>query len=212
MMEQTVFLVDDDPSVLRTFPRALKRRGFNVQAFESAQSFLDAYTTDKAGCLVLDLSMPGMNGLELQEVMHEKGIELPIIFITGHGGVKDSVKALRAGAIDFLEKPFEPETLLERIGEAFEQDATTRIEQEKIAEIHQRFEQLTDREQEVLDHLLAEPATVSSKGIAQSLGISHRTVEQHRARILEKTNTQSLPELVMLAQQVGILKHNQKPD
>jgi len=204
LIQQTVFIVDDDPSIRRTLPRALKRRGYVVEAFGSAQAFLNSYAINKAGCLVLDLSMPGMDRLELQKVLQQRGFTIPIIFITGHGGVPESVKAVRAGAIDFLEKPFAPERLIERIEEAFNQDAQARAKETQVVQLRKRFDRLTSREQEILDCLLAAPETVSSKSIAKSLGISHRTVEQHRARILQKTQTSSLPDLVILAQKVGI--------
>jgi len=203
-IEQTVFIIDDDASILKTLPRGLSRRGFDVQSFESASEFLAAYDESQSGCLVLDLSMPEMDGLELQKELQSRGIRIPIIFMTGHGGVPESVKALRAGAIDFLVKPFQPEVLVTRIQEAFLQDQKNRTAEQKIQAMKQRFERLTDRENEVLRCLMADPKKVSSKLIARELGISHRTVEQHRGRILEKTNTSSLPELISVALQAGI--------
>lgn len=194
-----VYLVDDDPSVRKTLPRGLKRRGLNVEAFDSAQEFLDDYSTEQPGCLILDLSMPGMDGLELQQELIHRKITIPIIFISGHGGIQQSVQALRAGAIDFLEKPFLPDTLANRIAEAFAQDQKTRDNGKKIASIRSGFERLTSREQEVCQLLLIRQARSSSKEIARELGISHRTVEQHRSRILEKTNTQSVSEMLSLA-------------
>lgn len=202
--EQTVFLVDDDPSVLRTLSRGLSRRGFKVGTFSSGEEFLNSDSVGKPGCLVLDLSMPQMSGLQLQQALKENGCSIPVIFITGHGGVPESVRALRAGAIDFLEKPFEPTLLVERIEEAFELDRKTRVERQSIQQLRARFDRLTKREREVLDRLLSEPKTASSKGIGRVLGISHRTVELHRARILEKTNTSSLPELLSAARNAGI--------
>lgn len=194
-----VYLVDDDPSVRKTLPRGLKRRGFNVEAFDSAQEFLNNYSPEQSGCLILDLSMPGMDGLELQQELINRKIAIPIIFITGHGGIQQSVKALRAGAIDFLEKPFLPGTLADRIAEAFAQDQKTRDKLKKMALIRKGFERLTSREQEICQLLLTSQAQLSSKDIARELGISHRTVEQHRSRILEKTGAQSVSELLTLA-------------
>jgi len=194
-----VYLVDDDPSVRKTLPRGLKRRGLNVEAFDSAQEFLDTYSTEQPGCLILDLSMPGMDGLELQQELIHRKITIPIIFITGHGSIQQSVQALRAGAIDFLEKPFLPDTLANRIAEAFAQDQKTRDKGKKMASIRSGFERLTSREQEVCQLLLIRQARLSSKEIARELGISHRTVEQHRSRIMEKTNAQSVSELLSLA-------------
>ncbi len=204
---QTVFIVDDDPSVLRTLPRALMRRGYNVEAYESGHDFLQANAGVKPGCLILELSMPGMSGLELQQELLELDSRMPIIFITGHGGVPESVKAMRAGAIDFLEKPFEPEILIERIEEALAKDKENQREYQKQKQTRQRFERLTNRERDVLDCLLlSDTKKVSSKGVAQVLGISHRTVEQHRSRILEKTQTSSLPELISSAKLAGLHK------
>ena len=194
-----VYLVDDDPSVRKTLPRGLKRRGLNVEAFDSAQEFLDSYSSEQPGCLILDLSMPGVDGLELQQELIHRKITIPIIFITGHGSIQQSVQALRAGAIDFLEKPFLPDTLANRITEAFAQDQKTRDNGKKMASIRSGFERLTSREQEVCQLLLIRQARLSSKEIARELGISHRTVEQHRSRIMEKTNAQSVSELLSLA-------------
>ena len=199
MIKQTVYLVDDDPCVLTTLPRALRRRGFTVEAFDTAKEFLNAFVPDKPSCLILDLSMPDMSGLELQETLIKRGCQIPIIFITGHGGVPESVQAIRAGAIDFLEKPFAQDVLLARIKEAFDQDASARRKREKMQEIQDRFKRLTSREKEILHLLISQPNVSSSKSIAKELGISHRTVEQHRANILEKTNTTSLDDLLHLA-------------
>lgn len=204
MEQPTVYVVDDDPSIRKTLPRGLRRRGLNVEAYESAQEFLDAYSPEQPGCLILDLSMPGMDGLELQQVLIKRNITIPIIFITGHGGVPQSVQALRAGAIDFLEKPFLPDTLVIRIDEAFVQDRKVRSEKQKHASIRLRFERLTDREQEVCQLMLDSQANLSSKEMARTLGISHRTVEQHRSRVLEKTQAKSASELLSLASLVGL--------
>lgn len=203
--KQTVYLIDDDVAIRRTLPRGLARRGMQVEAFASAQMFLAAYQESFTGCIVLDLSMAGMNGLELQQELKVRDIRLPIIFITGHGSVPESVQALRAGAIDFLEKPFSPEILQERIEEAFEQNLEYRLKQQRYQQIRERFDRLTERESEVLEFLLADPDNASSKRIGLDLGISHRTVEQHRARIHDKTLTKSLPELVVTATQVGLM-------
>lgn len=204
MTKRTVYLVDDDPSVLTTLPRALRRRGFVVESFDTAEKFLSAYGPDQPSCLILDLSMPKMGGLELQDALIKQGWQIPIIFITGHGGVPESVQAIRAGAIDFLEKPFAQDVLLKRIEEAFDQDALARQQREKLQEIQDRFKRLTSREQEILRLLLSQPTMSSSKSIAKVLGISHRTVEQHRANILEKTNTTSLDDLLHLAKMANV--------
>lgn len=200
-----VFLVDDDPAVLKALPRALRRHGLDVEAFASAREFLSSYT-DRPGCLVLDLSMPGMSGLELQQELIKLELEIPIIFITGHGGVPQSVQALRAGAVDFLEKPFLPETLRHRIDEAIAKDRKARIRSLHIKDVRARFARLTEREYEVFLLLADKDSAPSSKEIARSLGISHRTVEHHRSRILEKTATKSVLELKTLAMEAGIAK------
>jgi len=200
-----VFLVDDDPAVLKALPRALRRHGLDVEAFSSAREFLASYA-DRPGCLVLDLSMPEMSGLELQQELIRLELEIPIIFITGHGGVPQSVQALRAGAVDFLEKPFLPQTLRQRIDEAIAQDKKTRVKAAHKKDIRLRFERLTEREYEVFRHLVDKDSAPSSKEIARTLGISHRTVEHHRSRILEKTATKSVQELKTLAMEAGIVK------
>lgn len=202
--QPTVYLVDDDPSVRKALPRGLRRRGLTVEAFDSAQNFLDNYTPGQPGCLILDLSMPDIDGLELQQELINRKITIPIIFITGHGGVQQSVQALRAGAIDFLEKPFLPDTLANRIAEAFAQDQKNHDEMQKIVLIRKGFERLTNREQEICQLILDSQATLSCKDMARELGISHRTVEQHRSRILEKTNAQSVSELLSLADYIKL--------
>ncbi len=199
-----VFLVDDDPSILKTLSRALEEHGLRVKPFKSARKFLEGYD-GQHGCLILDLSLPEMDGLELQAELKVRCIDIPIIFITGHGGVSESVQAIRSGAIDFLEKPFLPETLLLRINEALEIDQRDRVRKKKQNAIKDRFRKMTDREREVFQLLIEGQAVASSKVIAKSLGISHRTVEHHRGRILEKTLCASVPELRALAKDVGFL-------
>ena len=201
--EASVYLVDDDPVILKVLPRALRRRGFQVQAFSSALDFLHAYS-GTPGCLVLDLSLPNMTGLELQQELIDRKFGIPIIFITGHGGIRHSVKAMKSGAIDFLEKPFMPEILLKRINEAFDSEQENRVRLQKIDEIQTRFSTLTPRETEVFRLLIANEEIASSKLIARQLGISHRTVDQHRAKILQKTKTKSIAELLILAREGGV--------
>jgi len=203
MYKPVVFLVDDDPSILKALPRALRQHGLDVEPFASATEFLDGYT-DKPGCLVLDLSMPDMTGLELQAELARRQISIPIIFITGHGGVPESVQALRAGAIDFLEKPFLPEMLLQRIEEALAQDHRTRVRNKEEEDVRGRFARLTDRERDVFRLLVESSSVPSSKVMARELDISHRTVEHHRSRILEKTQTASIPELRALVKELGL--------
>ncbi len=198
-MPLTVFVVDDDEDIRSSLTRALGMRGYRVEAHPSAAAFLAAWDGAAPGCLVLDYGLPGMNGLELQRHLIEIGRQIPIIFITGHGGVPESVQAIRAGAIDFLEKPFPQTALIERIEAAFDQsrsqmDAAAQSQQQKAL-----FDRLTAREAEIVAHIVANPAATSSKDIAAWLGISPRTVDHHRARILEKLGIRSLAELIAMA-------------
>lgn len=202
--EQTVFLVDDDDDIRLSLTRALSKRGYQVKAFGSAPDFLDHYDPDEPGCLILDHGMPEMTGLELQEHLANRGSELPIIFITGHGGVPESVRAIKAGAIDFLEKPFKQDVLVERIEHAFSVDAEARRSKDATKQVRRRFENLTDREREIALWIVAHPSDASSKEIARQLDISPRTVDHHRARILEKMQVRSIAELVDLAAKANL--------
>jgi len=169
---QTVFLVDDDAAVRKSMQRALHERGYTVVVFESAERFLEAYDPIEHGCLVLDLAMPGMDGLDLQQTLIRRGISIPIIFITGHGSVPQSVLALKAGAIDFLEKPFKQDALIERIHEAFQEDLRMRAEGQETSAIKGRMATLTNRELEVMHLLVNDLSQPSSKQIARELHIS----------------------------------------
>jgi len=200
-LKPVIFLVDDDAAVLSALTRALKQHGHDVEPFSSAQSFLDSYN-GQHGCLVLDLSMPDINGLQLQELLLESEVALPVIFITGHGGVPESVQAIKAGAVDFLQKPFLTEVLLQRLEEAFKADYLQRSSKEEKNAVKARFSRLTDREKDVFDILVESEELPSSKQIARQLGISHRTVEHHRSRILEKTQTRTIVELQLLAKEI----------
>lgn len=195
----TVFLVDDDEDIRLSLSRALGKRGYVVEPHDSAQSFLDAYDDSRPGCLLLDYGMPGMNGLELQRRLNDDGHTIPVIFITGHGGVPESVQAIKGGAIDFLEKPFRQSDLIERIETAFA-IARERLSSQVQSRQHEAlFARLTAREAEIVARMLQRPAETSSKEIAAYLGISPRTVDHHRARILEKLNVRSVAELIALA-------------
>ncbi|MCT4331580.1 response regulator [Paracoccus sp. YLB-12] len=193
---RTVFIVDDDPAIRSSLTRGLHLRGLDCEAFESAEAFLAAYDETRLGCLILDYGMPGMNGLELQQHLRDRGIAIPIIFITGHGGIPESVQAMKGGAIDFLEKPFRQTDLIQRIHAAMEMAETMRREGLATRQIKERLARLTPREQEIVDHMLANPAEVSSKEIGRYLDISPRTVDHHRARILEKLDVGSVVELI----------------
>jgi len=199
--QPTVFLVDDDEAVRDSLSLSLEMAGLTVVGYASAQAFLDHYDPTQPGCLILDVRMPDMSGLELQEALTTRKINIPIIFITGHGDVPMSVKAVKAGAVDFLEKPFKKEILLERIQEALAQDAQYRQAEADTSLVLSRFVHLTPREQEVMALVIAGK---SNKEIARALAISPRTVETHRARIMEKMEADSLADLVTLATQCGI--------
>lgn len=197
--EPTVFIIDDDQDIRSSLSRALTKRGYAVEAFPSAKVFLDAFTSDYSGCLILDYGMPDMNGLELQEVLVERGIALPVIFITGHGGVPESVKAIKQGAIDFIEKPFRTDMLIERINAAFDILAEASSTNLKAAEARAKLAVLTAREREIVDFIVSNPSNTTSKDIARALNISPRTVDHHRARILEKMQLKSILELVNIS-------------
>ena len=194
--EPTVFLVDDDHAMRDALGLLLDTAGFNTVSFSSATEFLERYDASQPGCLVLDIRMPGMSGMELQEALVEQTAGLPIIFLTGHGNVSMSAKAFRTGAIDFLEKPFDEAVLLERIHEALGIDKTNRESAARHAHASSRLSVLTPREREVMLLLVAGN---TNKEIAAKLDLSTRTIETHRGRVMEKTGVQSVAELVELA-------------
>jgi FixJ family two-component response regulator len=199
----TVYVVEDDAAVRDALAQLLEGKRFRVKLFESAERFLEACEPGQAGCLVLDLRLPGMSGIDLQAALAARGIDLPIIFLTGHGDVPSSVRALRAGAVDFLQKPADSRTLLDRVGEALAQDAARRSERASREAARSALQELTRREREVLPLILAGH---SSKQIARRLAISHRTVEIHRARIMRKTGSATLVELASVARAAGIFE------
>lgn len=203
-----VFLVDDDANIRSSLSRALELRGYEVRTYASAREFLEAYDTSLSGCLLLDYGMPGMDGLQLQKYLKDKGISVPIIFITGHGGIPESVQAMKMGAIDFLEKPFKNSVLIERIESAFKTDAKRRKVLQQNSGALARFEALTDREREIALMLTTNPGQNSSKEIARQLDISPRTVDHHRARILEKMDVSSVAELVETSLKAGLFRGN----
>jgi two-component system response regulator FixJ len=202
VLKPRVFLVDDDLGYRQSLRFLLEEAGLNVADFESAAAFLRAYEPEIPGCLVLDVRMPEMTGLELQEYMVDKRFNLPIIFITGHGDVPMSVKAMKRGAIDFIEKPFEAQSLISAIKQAFEHDRERRLSQARKYQIQAMYARLTAREGEVLRLIVAGK---SNKQIASALRVSHRTVEVHRARVMEKMESHSLPALINMAVVCGIL-------
>lgn len=192
----TVFVVDDDEAVLGALVWSLKEAGLKVQGFASGEEALAANLGERPGCLVLDLRMPGMSGLELQEALQERGSQTPIIFISGHGDIPSSVRAIKAGAIDFVEKPLSRDALVQRIREAFAVDGERRRQRAMETEIVGRYRRLTAREREVMTLVTS---GLSNKEIARQLQISPRTVENHRARVMATMLADSLAQLCQMA-------------
>lgn len=201
----TVFLIDDDDRIRASLARALRKREFTVQSFASAEEFLDSYNLSQPGCLVLDYGMPGLNGLDLQKHLNEMNATIPIIFISGHAGVPESVQAMKGGAVDFLEKPFRQTTLVRCIVAAFSADQTARSAEANVRSARSRFERLTAREKEIAQFMISSPSNTSSKEIGRHLKISPRTVDHHRARILEKMAISSVAELIDLSVSAAFL-------
>jgi len=193
--EPVVFIVDDERDVRDAVSMLIRSIGLPVQAFASAQEFLGHYRPDQPGCLVLDVRMPGISGIDLQEAMAAKGIRLPIVFISGHGDIPMAVRAVRAGAVDFLEKPFSDQTLLDRVQKSIELDRRWRREARDRDVVRSRMAQLTPRELEVMECLVAGKV---NKIIARELDLSTRTVEIHRARVLQKMEADNVSQLVRL--------------
>lgn len=204
--QPTIFVVDDDAALRKALALSLSERGFEVECFESAEQFLDQFDNERPGCLLLDVRMPRCSGLELQDTLRGKGVEIPIIFLTAHGDIPTTVRAMRKGAIDFLEKPYQLEVLLRRIEEALVKDQQTRQSKATNLDILARHERLSAREREVLVLLVAGAANTSNREIAERLGISRRTVDTYRARLMEKMHARSLPDLVTMAKVCGVYK------
>ncbi len=198
--EPIVFVVDDDDSVCKSLAWLIESVGFEVKTFTSADEFLERDTYDGPACLVLDVRMPGLSGLELQAELASVGRSMPIIFITGHGSVPMSVRAMKAGAVDFLEKPFDDQTLLDAITQSIEKDRRAKLERAEIREIQQRVDFLTPRECEVFALVVR---GMLNKQIAYELGTSERTIKAHRARVMQKMQADSLADLIRLAEKVG---------
>ncbi len=201
MTPPTVFLIDDDEAVRTSLTRFLTASGLHVRSYSSAREFLGEPDRDGPGCLVLDLRMPEVDGLELQEALgHDRSVQ-PIIFLTGNGSVTESVSAMKAGASDFLEKPADPSELLSAIRSAIDLDAVQRKEAHELAEIERRLEKLTPRETEVFERVVAGRL---NKQIARELGVSEKTVKVHRGRVMDKMEAPSLAELARTAERLGI--------
>lgn len=196
----TVFLVDDEVSVLKAIRRLLESVGLSVKPFNSAQEFLDSGDMDRAGCLVLDLAMPGMTGLALQGALVERASALPIIFLTGHGSIDTGVQAIKLGAADFLTKPVDVDKLLDAVRAAFATNTASREERSIRADILQRFAFLTPREQEVMGLVVQGKL---NKQIAGELGAAEKTIKAHRAQVMTKMNVRSVAALVRLVDRVA---------
>jgi two-component system, LuxR family, response regulator FixJ len=200
--EPTIFIVDDDEAIRDSLQLLLQAAGFQaIAVYESSRGFLDAAAPQPGDCLLLDVRMPDMDGLELQAELNRRAIRLPVIIMTGHGDVPIAVRAMKAGAVDFIEKPFGDEALLDSIRRAVALSVETSRRNEESGETARRLETLTAREREVLEGMVAGRP---NKLIAYDLGISPRTVEIHRARVMDKMNARSLSGLVRMALAVGI--------
>ena len=191
--EPTVYIVEDDDAVRDSLQLLLESVGMPVATFPRADAFLDAYHADMAGCLVLDIRMPGINGMELQRKLNTQHSTLPIIFVTGHGDVPMAVEAMQQGAVDFIQKPYREQELLDNIQQAMEMDAEHRQQLQEQHKIQERIDALTPREAEVMELMVEGKA---NKAIAFDLDISQRTVEIHRARVMDKMDAKSLAQLV----------------
>ncbi|HLX94566.1 MAG TPA: response regulator [Verrucomicrobiae bacterium] len=201
----TVFIVDDDASFLQSVSRLLRAVGYTVQAFASAQEFMDQFTPEMSGCVVADLQMPGMNGLELQEALKRSANPLPVIFLTGQGDIPVTVSAMRSGAEDFLTKRARKEELLAAVERAFERNAQERQQRERLQGLRRRFDELSQRELEVLAHVVQGRM---NKQIAADLNINERTVKLHRTNITRKLAVQSVAELTRLVDEAGLFKES----
>jgi len=191
-----VYIVDDDSAIRDALSFLMKSIGFESKAYASAEAFLDQADFDRPGCLVVDVRMHGMSGLELQQVLNERGVTLPVIIITGHGDVPMAVQAMKAGAVDFLEKPYDNDVLITRIRQCLEEATREQDKESRIAEAKARVAQLTPRELEVMNLLVAGK---HNKIIANELNISVRTAEAHRAKVMKKLQADSLSDIVRIA-------------
>lgn len=196
METPTVFVVDDDPSMRKSLQWLTESVGLNVETFATAEEFLTTYNNARPGCLLLDMRMPGMSGLDLQSRLAEAEARLPVIIVTGHGEIQSAVRAMKLGAVAFIEKPFRDQELLDNVRQAIERDLQEREQEAARRDVEARHARLTPREREVLNLVVAGRA---NKQIASELGISQKTVEVHRSHVMRKLEAQSVAELVRLA-------------
>jgi len=206
--EPTVFVVDDDSSIRRSTERLVRSMGFGVQTFASAKEFLGDARIDGPACLVLDVRLPGLSGLDLQHELAQAGREIPIIFITGHGSIPMSVRAMKAGAVEFLTKPLRSQDLLAAIRTALERDGARREARLAAGALRERYETLTPREREVMGFVVA---GLLNKQIAGELSTAERTVKFHRAHVMQKMQAESLAELIRMAGQLDIAPPGNDP-
>ena len=199
--ESMVFIIDDDPLYRESSERLVRSVGFSVQSFASASDFLGNRRPDVPSCLVLDVRLPGLSGLDLQQELAEAGVHIPIIFVTGYGDIPMSVQAMKAGAVEFLEKPFRDQVLLDAIRQAIGRDRTARKQQARNADLRRRYASLTPREREVFKCVVS---GMLNKQIADQLRATERTVKFHRGHLMVKMQVNSLAELVRLAEALGI--------
>ena len=197
-----VYLVDDDFSVRDSLSLLIESTGQAVRCFESADDFLQKYDPNQAGCLILDVRMPNMTGLELQEELARRDFAIPIIFISGHADVPDSSRAFRAGAIDYMEKPFDSDLLLKRVAEGIQKDLDTRVNLAEKRKYKKLLSKLTDREREVLELVIK---GYSNKEAAKLLDVSNRTIDVHRAHIMEKLEVEDLAGMTVIAMHCGLI-------
>lgn len=198
--EPTVYLVDDDPGVRRSAKELIESVGLRVQTFASAREFLDSQRPDAPCCLVLDVRLPGVSGLDLQRELAKTADSMPIIFITGHGDIPMSVQAMKAGAVEFLSKPFRDQQLLDAISQAIERDRFAREERRKVAELQRRYESVTPREREVMALVVK---GLLNKQVGAELGMSETTVKLHRGQVMQKMKADSLADLVRMADRLA---------
>jgi FixJ family two-component response regulator len=203
--EQIVFVIDDDESMRVALTHLFRSMNLDVEVFSTATAILESKLPNIASCLVLDIRLPGVNGLEFQDVLAKAGIHIPIVFMTGHGDIPMSVKAMKAGAIDFLPKPFRDQDMLDAVMRAFDQDRKRRDEEKTVSQLRHLFESLTRREREVLTLVIS---GLMNKQIAYRLAVSEITVKVHRGQVMKKMEARSLVDLVRTAELLGIKRTN----